>query len=88
MPTSPLENRSYMEFVEFIMSRPSHAEITAFRFTAATQAHVSSLQDARKRGTITDDESTELAEYLHLERLLTMLKMRALEKLHNTTTIE
>jgi hypothetical protein len=76
-----------MEFIEFLMSRPSLSEMAAFRFSEPLEAHLATLQDAKQQGTLTEVESAELEDYLQLERILTLMKMRALEKINDTTTI-
>jgi hypothetical protein len=76
-----------MEFIEFLMSRPSLAEMAAFRFSEPLEAHLATLHDAKRHGTLTPEETAELQEHQQLERILTLMKMRALEKINNTTTI-
>ncbi len=72
---------AYEEFVEFITSVPTIEQVSRLHFSEATEARISSLLKANREQTITPEESTELDEYLRLERIMRKAKIRAIEKL-------
>lgn len=77
----PKQTTAYREFAEFITSRPTLEQIAAFRLSDATEAHLNALLDANNAGTITVEERAELEDYLRLEHLMRLVKIRAYEKL-------
>ena len=74
--------QAYSEFVEFITSIPTLEEISKFRFSDDTEAHISYLLEQNRQDRITDAETQELDEYLRLEHIMRQMKIRAFEKLN------
>jgi hypothetical protein len=52
-----------------------------YHLSDAADARLSSLLDANRAGRLTNEERAELDDYDRLEHLMTMMKIRALEKL-------
>jgi hypothetical protein len=71
----------YEEFADFITSSPTLDEIVEFHLSDTTDAHVSELLHRNREGTLTEAEEAELDEYIRLEHIIRMAKIRALEKL-------
>ena len=72
---------AYDEFVEFITSSPTLKDITEFRLSEVTEAHIASLLSANSNRALTAEEDAELDEYLRVEHLVRKAKIRAYEKL-------
>jgi hypothetical protein len=74
---------AYEEFVDFITSTPTLEDITTFRFSDPIEEHVRQLLDANRNRALTAEEQAELDEYVRVEHLIRMAKIRAYEKLDN-----
>lgn len=66
-----------MEIVDFVLSRPSHEEIVAFRYSPEVQELASELLQKNREGTLTLDEKDELDQLTHLELFMQLLKAKA-----------
>ncbi len=73
--------RPYDEFIEFITSSPTLAEISEFRLSDESEARIHALLEVNKSQRLTPDEEVELDEYLRLEHIMRKAKIRAFEKL-------
>lgn len=71
----------YDEFIEFITSSPTLEQIAAYQLSEAAEARIDDLQEQNNNGDITADELAELDDYLRIEHLIRMAKIRAREKL-------
>lgn len=78
-----VQTTAYTEFIEFITSSPSLEAMTTFRLSDATEQRVSDLLEANRNGVISPEDHQELDEFLRLEHIMRMMKLRALEKLEN-----
>lgn len=76
-----IQTSAYDEFIEFITSSPTLEETVNFRLSDATQTHFSQLLEKNRNQTLTAEEQAELNEFLHLEHLMRMMKIRAYEKM-------
>ena len=73
--------RPYDEFIEFITSSPTLEEISTFRLSEESEAHISQLLERNRTQKLTGQEEAELDEYLRLEHIMRKAKIRAFEKL-------
>jgi hypothetical protein len=72
---------AYMEFVDFIASGTTPEAIIQFRPSEAAQERVHELIERKTGGLISEDESSELDDFLQLEHILIMAKARARQRL-------
>jgi len=72
--------RAYDEVVSFFASGPSRREISTFRLSEEALARLRQLLLKKSAGTLTDDEAGELDGCVHLDRLLLLIRSRALEQ--------
>lgn len=80
---SVVQHTPYQEFADFITSSPSLEEITEYRLSHDSEAHISYLLEANRKGTITQQEQNELDDYTRLEHLMRIVKIRAFVKLRH-----
>ncbi|MBX3084158.1 MAG: hypothetical protein KF716_21160 [Anaerolineae bacterium] len=69
------------EFIEFLLSSPSLAQIVEFRVSETAQARLRYLLDANRNALLTPDERAELDEISRVEHFVTLVKARAMKKL-------
>ena len=69
----------YQEVYRFLASAPTHAEILAFRPSAATQQRIHDLLEQNKSGQLSPEEQGELDEFEQIEHLVRMLKLHTRE---------
>lgn len=74
-------NAVYDEFVEFITSTPTLQQIADYQLTVAAEARIDDLLTRNNTGDIVEEELAELDDYLRIEHLIRMAKIRAREKL-------
>ena len=72
--------KAYEEVAEFIAS-VNPGKVMAFRPSETTKKRVSELIEREKNEGISIEEKEELNDYLHLEHLMRMAKIRASEQL-------
>jgi predicted transcriptional regulator len=72
---------AYDEFAEFIASPPTLEDVAHFRLSDELEARVNELLMANRTRAMTAEEQTELDEYVRVEHLMRMAKIRALAKL-------
>jgi hypothetical protein len=72
--------RAYDEVVGFFASGPSRQEIGSFRLSEEALARVRRLLLKQSAGTLTDDEADELDLCVQLDRLLLLIRSRALDQ--------
>jgi hypothetical protein len=71
----------YDEFIEFITSSPTLEQIAEYQLSEAAETRVDYLLEQNNSGEINADELAELDDYLRIEHLIRMAKIRAREKL-------
>ena len=69
--------KSYDEIVDFIAAGTTPQAVVAFRPSQAAQERVQQLIARSKEGGISDEEQSELEDYLQLEHIMIMAKARA-----------
>lgn len=68
----------YEQVLEFLAAGPSVQEIAAYRPPRAAQARFSRLLEANRSRTLSPDEEEELDHYVSMDRMLSLLKAKAL----------
>lgn len=74
---------AYDEFAEFIARPPSLQEIADFHLSDALENRIGELLTANRSRALTAEEQHELDEYVRVEHLMRMTKMRAIAKLRS-----
>jgi hypothetical protein len=72
--------RAYDEVVSFFASGPSRQQISSFRLSEESLARLRHLLLKSSAGALTDDEAGELDTCVQLDRLLLLIRSRALEE--------
>jgi hypothetical protein len=72
--------RAYDEVVSFFASGPSRQDISSFRLSEEALARLRQLLLKKSAGTLSEDEADELDTCVHLDRLLLLIRSRALEQ--------
>jgi hypothetical protein len=72
---------AYDEFAEFIALPPSLEEIAEFRLSDELEARIHELLVSNRSRALTAEEQAELDEYVRVEHLMRMAKLRAISKL-------
>jgi hypothetical protein len=70
-----------MELVEFIVSGMTPEAIIQFRPSETAQRRVSELIGRKNEGLLSDEEASELDDFLQLEHILIMAKVQARQRL-------
>jgi hypothetical protein len=68
---------AYTEVLDFLITRPTPAEITRFKISEPSQARLRQLLDKHRDSRLNRSETAELDLYEQLDQLMTMLKSRA-----------
>lgn len=71
----------YEQVLEFLASGPSSQEIVAYRPPQAAQARFSRLLEANRERRLSPVEEEELDHYIGMDRMLSLLKAKALSHL-------
>ncbi len=69
--------RTHEEIVEFIAGGTTPERVLAFRPSAEAQERAAELMRRSHEGTLTDEERSELEDFLELEHILILAKARA-----------
>lgn len=72
---------AYDEVVSFFARGPSRQEISTFRLSEATVARLRLLLLKQSASALSDQEADELDECVHLDRVLLLIRSRALEQI-------
>jgi hypothetical protein len=71
----------YDEFLDYLAEQTSPEAILAFRASESAQARAELLTEKNKLGQLSQDEAAELEQMIRFNRLVTLLKAKALRKL-------
>lgn len=69
---------AYAELIEYLLEKLSADDILTFRASDEAQARARTLLEKNNAGTLTEGESAELDQMLQVERLVGVLKAKAL----------
>ena len=64
------------ELIAFLASNPSAREVHAYRLSDASAKRVAQLLEKNREGGLSQDEANELDEYLRLEHVVRMMKVK------------
>lgn len=81
MKTQELSLPFYEQVLEFLASGPSSQEIVAYRPPQAAQTRFSRLIEANRERRLSPQEEEELDHYVGMDRMLSLLKAKALSHL-------
>jgi hypothetical protein len=73
--------RAYEEIAELIAAGGGPEAVIGFQASATTRERVAELIERDKAGALTDDEQTELDQYMQLEHVMRLAKARAQARL-------
>jgi hypothetical protein len=68
---------AYEEVLEFLLNRPTHEAVVAFKVSPAAQARIRALFEKNREVTLNAEETVELDLYEQLEHLMMLLKAKA-----------
>lgn len=69
------------EIAEFFMSRPTAEEIADFQVSDEGQKRASELLERNRQNLLTPDERAEMEEFMRLDHVMTVVKLKARLKL-------
>jgi hypothetical protein len=71
----------YDEFLDYLVQKATPEEILAFQASPDAKAHAQDLLERNSSGALTDDEVRTLDQMLGFERMMSLLKAKALKAL-------
>lgn len=74
---SEIVHPAMKDVIDFLLSRPTPAQIITFKVSPTTQARLEELLDKNRENLLTDDEAAELDTYQQINHLLILLKAHA-----------
>jgi hypothetical protein len=70
------------EFLDYVVEKASPQEILAFKASPEAQAYVQELLERNSAGALTPEEAQKLEQMVQFERMMAVLKAKALKALH------
>jgi len=74
--------KSYEEIIDFIAAGTTPEAVVAFHPSDGVQQRVAGLVERSKEGSISAEDQSELEDYLQLEHIMIMAKVRARQHTH------
>lgn len=74
----------YDDLLDFLIEKATPQEILAFNASKIAAERAEELLEKNNAGTLTSDEDAELQQMLQVDRLVSVLKARALEALSHS----
>lgn len=71
----------FEDILDFLASTPTPEQIIAFEPSEALKQHLAYLLEQNRHDTLSEDQRVELDEFLRMNHFMTMLKLRARQKL-------
>jgi hypothetical protein len=71
----------YDDILDFLASTPTPEQIIEFEPSEALKQRLSYLLDQNRQGILSPDEKSDLDEFLQMNHFMTMLKLRARQKM-------
>jgi hypothetical protein len=68
---------AYQEVLDFLMTRPTAADILQFKVSAVAQDRLRELLDRNRNQNLTHNEIAELNSYEQIDHLMRLLKIRS-----------
>jgi hypothetical protein len=76
-PANPNTSGTYQEILDFLIDRPTSAQIINFKVSAASQSRLQTLLQKNREVALTAAETAEIDLYQQLDTLIGFLKIRA-----------
>jgi hypothetical protein len=70
---------TYEEFLDFVVEKATPEEVLAFKVSPEAQAYAHELIERNRAGTITPEERQHLEQMVDFERMMGLLKAKALK---------
>jgi hypothetical protein len=83
-PVNPTTSGTYQEILDFLIDRPTSAQIINFKVSAASQSRLQTLLQKNREVALTATETAEIDLYQQLDTLIGYLKIRAYATLQAT----
>ena len=83
-PANPNTSGTYQEILDFLIDRPTSAQIINFKVSAASQSRLQTLLQKNREVVLTAAETAEIDLYQQLNTLIGYLKIRAYATLQAT----
>jgi hypothetical protein len=83
-PANPNTSGTYQEILDFLIDRPTSAQIINFKVSAASQSRLQTLLQKNREVALTAAETAEIDLYQQLDTLIGYLKIRAYATLQAT----
>jgi hypothetical protein len=83
-PANPTTSGTYQEILDFLIDRPTSAQIINFKVSAASQSRLQTLLQKNREVALTAAETAEIDLYQQLDTLIGFLKIRAYAALQAT----
>lgn len=83
-PANPSTSGTYQEILDFLIDRPTSAQIINFKVSAASQSRLQTLLQKNREIALTAAETAEIDLYQQLDTLIGFLKIRAYAALQAT----
>jgi hypothetical protein len=83
-PANPNTSGTYQEIIDFLIDRPTSAQIINFKVSAASQSRLQTLLQKNREIALTAAETAEIDLYQQLDTLISFLKVRAYAALQAT----
>ncbi len=80
---TPLQQKPYLDMIDFLASGPEPDELATLQASPALQERIAELLDKNRTGELTTQEAAELDRYEQLDYLMTLVKARARRLLDN-----
>jgi hypothetical protein len=83
-PANPNTSGTYQEILDFLIDRPTSAQIINFKVSVASQSRLQTLLQKNREIALTVAETAEIDLYQQLDTLIGFLKIRAYAALQAT----
>ena len=81
---APIQQKPYLDIIDFLASGPQPDELAAIQASPALQERITDLLDKNRTGDLTAQAAAELDRYEQLDYLMTLVKVRARRLLNNS----
>ena len=71
------------EFLSFILERPTAQQILAYKVSTEVQARITELVERNSEGSLSEIEQQELQEHVEFDRMMSLLKAKALAAIYD-----
>ena len=73
---------AYLDLMDYLIEKATPEEILAYKASEKEEQRAAELLEKNSAGTLTPEESEELQQMLEVDRLVSVLKSRALKALN------